>query len=143
MSVIILDDAHLAALINWVIERGYEEVSVARYYWLGKPGEGADKLTYFWEEPDYIGQVLRDANAAAYRQRYGLDIQPRLYTHNQHGPVFGPVQILKACICYLYQVEGEWDGWEGSEAQAIIHHIRHEAICAVPGYEQALWEIDN
>ena len=49
-----------------------------------------------------------------------------------------PVQVLKAIDAYAYQ-SCEHDGWESSEAHAICEALRHRAIQALPGYEEAEW----
>ena len=51
-----------------------------------------------------------------------------------------PVQVLKACDGYTYQ-SCEHEGWEFSEAHAIIEAIRHAAIHALPGYDEAQWSL--
>jgi len=51
-----------------------------------------------------------------------------------------PVAVLKACSCYEYQ-SCEHPGWETSEAKRLIDSITQAAIAALPGYQDAAWEI--
>jgi len=57
------------------------------------------------------------------------------YTH-----LLTPVATLKALACYEYQ-SCEHPDWEGSESKAFCDALRHAAINALPGYEEADWEI--
>jgi hypothetical protein len=48
----------------------------------------------------------------------------------------------KACRCLEYQ-SCEHLGWETSEARAIVRNTMSTAICKLPGYEEADWEINE
>ena len=54
-----------------------------------------------------------------------------------HPPI-DPVQVLKAVSCYEYQA-CEHDGWETSEAHSFCNVLRHHAIAALVGYDDAEW----
>lgn len=51
-----------------------------------------------------------------------------------------PVQALKLLSCYEYQ-SCETDDYLDSMAHAIIEALRRQAIYALPGYEEAAWEV--
>ena len=51
---------------------------------------------------------------------------------------FDPVQVLKACDCYVYQ-SCEHNGWLDSEARAFIDVLIHRTIGHLQGYEDAIW----
>jgi hypothetical protein len=99
-----------------------------------------------------VGQMLWSENVASVRHRY-----PDCGDGELPGPigcnyVYGdherlpyracpePVAVLKACDGYEYQA-CEHPGWEGSEAHAYIEALRTRAIRALPGYEEAAWEV--
>jgi len=65
------------------------------------------------------------------------------YGHHRHDPCApppSPVAVLKACDGYEYQA-CEHPGWEASEAHAYINALRRRAIHALPGYDEAAWEV--
>ena len=51
-----------------------------------------------------------------------------------------PIDVIKACHCQEYQ-SCEHDGWETSTAKAIVDAIEGAASRALPGYDDAPWEI--
>jgi len=57
-----------------------------------------------------------------------------------HTPLLEPVAVLKAIACYEYQ-SCEHPDWEGSESKAFCEALRHAAINALPGYDEADWDI--
>lgn len=93
------------------------------------------------EQAQRVGQMLWDENVKSVEYRYpdsaGLcdcrypETVPRFYT-------FAPVQVLKACDCYVYQ-SCEHEGWTVSEAKAYIDALQIHAWQALPGYEEAEW----
>jgi len=94
-------------------------------------------------EAKEVGAILYAENLASVNARYG---------HNQNEQdtfVFdakaqhtnpAPVAILKALNCLYYQ-SCEHDAWLTSKACEILDAITANAIRALPGYEEAQWEI--
>jgi hypothetical protein len=50
------------------------------------------------------------------------------------------VQVLKAIGCLDYQC-CDHDGWEQSQAFAVLQGLKAEAIARIPGYKVAHWSI--
>lgn len=85
--------------------------------------------------------MLTDANVASLRARYPKDadfddgdtfIEPRPNTR------YAPIDIIVAAKCFRYQA-CEFDGWESSQAAALIERIISHAIGELPGYNEAKW----
>ena len=103
-----------------------------------------------------IGQTLWDANLKSINALYpdtvghpercpGSCDETFVYSHVSHvwhvltvDAVGALVQVFKSIKCLEYQ-SCEYDGWEKSEAHAILEAIKNEAIKALPGYEEAEW----
>lgn len=107
---------------------------------------------------DRVGAMLWTENVMSVRHRYA-DVGAALDLDNAPGPVgltvedvtgytfpvmsaprVDAVGILKALACYEYQT-CEHPEWPTSEAKAFCDVLRHYAINALPGYEDAEWEI--
>lgn len=135
MSAYVVSDYHINALVTWAATR-----------------HGNDRVTYYWEgrsrdvreNPKRIASVLYAENVRSVNARYNECDTPSF----RYRPIalgyakLTPVQVLKACNCYEYQA-CETDDWEQSEACAIINGIREEAVSALPGYEEAEWELNQ
>lgn len=95
---------------------------------------------------DRVGQMLWAENHRSIQFRYAeypavevgepyvYDDQRFLWTH------IDPVAVLKAIDCYEYQ-SCEHPQWRESEAWAFCQVLRSVAIDALPGYEEAAWEV--
>jgi hypothetical protein len=118
-----------------------------------------DEFCYFhngkWHHPKFedrqmIGQLLWDTNIVSVKTRYNhiKDIKelPGPYGETfiyKYSPTprrisINPLQVIKTCKYYVYQT-CEFEGWEDSEAKAIIDAIINIAITKLPGYEEAEW----
>ncbi len=51
-------------------------------------------------------------------------------------------QVLKALDCYGYQ-SSEHPGWNDSEAHRFCDVLRRRYGATLPGYDDALWEVDR
>ena len=99
---------------------------------------------------DQVGAMLAAENRRSVDHRYNEDELEDFYTFTRYPgsgkrgsvgrPGFAPTQVLKAISCYEYQ-SCEHSGWEESEAHDFCRALRHAAINALPGYEEAVWEI--
>lgn len=93
-------------------------------------------------------QLLAE-NVRSFEHRYpddkgeaGVDLvtgapAPIVWTYNLFCRLT-PVQVLKSIRCYEYQ-SCEHPGWEASEAYANVQRIKNATICALPGFEAAIW----
>jgi hypothetical protein len=100
------------------------------------------------EERQVIGQRLWDTNILSVKVRYNniKDIRDLpgpcgenyIFKYKPCKISFNPIQIIKTCRYYSYQT-CEFEGWEESEAKAIIDVLIDLAITKLPGYEQAEW----
>jgi len=102
------------------------------------------------ETADHVGAMLAAENRRSVDHRYDENELEDFYTFTRYPgsgergsagrPRLEPVQILKALACYEYQ-SCEHPEWEQSEAHDFCRVLRHAAIWALPGIEDAAWEI--
>jgi len=90
-------------------------------------------------------RILRDANAAALRDRYGDSNNFDHPTNDSVTPSDAmrlarhkPIVVIKQTDCYEYQ-SCEWRDWTGSEADRLNQQARARATYRLPGYEEAKW----
>jgi hypothetical protein len=121
MSCFIVSNAHINALAHAILR--YD----VRTVW----HEDQSKELY---APD-VGFLLLAQSVRSYNRRYDKNVTAE-FTWNPDAPEYSPVEILKACDCYDYQA-CETDDYDATLAHAIVEEIRHAAICALPGYEEA------
>ena len=97
------------------------------------------------ETADRVGAMLWVENHRSIEFRYdeepviGLE-EPYTYPVTAGLRPVEPVVVLKALDCYEYQ-SCEHPAWLKSEAREFCDHLRTAAIRALPGYEEAPWEI--
>jgi hypothetical protein len=150
MSAFVVARKHIAYLVNAAFYRRHGEGIY--YHW---DGQGHQCHCSDRAEAERIAQVLWAENVASVAHRYPDDKRselPGMVDEAAAGFEYGRhewtqerpnwVQVLKACDGYAYQ-SCEHPGWESSEARAIIEAIRSKAIHALPGYEDAAWEITD
>lgn len=99
---------------------------------------------------DQVGAMLAAENRRSVDHRYDENELEEFYVFTRYpgsgdrgsvgSPRLEPVQILKALSCYEYQ-SCEHPEWEQSEAHDFCQALRHAAINALPGYDDAAWEI--
>lgn len=103
--------------------------------------------------PSLLGQILWEENIKSVQYRYGRASRDNLpgsigeSFEYEHVPMrrqgrFSPVQVIKACHCYEYQ-SCEHPGWRRSLAAAFINELMRNAHHGLPGFEEALWEIEG
>jgi hypothetical protein len=106
-----------------------------------------------WTHATEVGQMLWNENIKSVSARYPNDAPDNLpgpcgedylfkIQHLVPSRPMEPVAVLKACDCFEYQ-SCEHDGWESSEAKAFIESLRSAAWHALPGYDDADWEISK
>lgn len=131
MSAFIVSPHHISAIVSYMAAPldSYRTT----YYYNGKSTDVSGN-------EDTIGQILTDANFASVNSRYDTGEVPPVYKWSPFVPVRTPVEILKAVACLDYQ-SCEYEGWEKSEAYAILETCKSKAIYNLPGYEEASWKI--
>ena len=125
MSCFIVSNAHINALARASTRFG------TRAVW-------HERQSHYLSEQQ-VGNILLAQNVRSYNERYGENVS-EAFVWNPFQRDFEPAEILKACACYDYQA-CETDDYDATLAHAIVEAIRYAAICALPGYEEAAWEI--
>ncbi len=90
--------------------------------------------------PEKIGQILMDENVRSINYRYKESYKSSGYGIHRATLDIDPVQVIKACNCLDYQ-SGDHPEWEESESCKFLDSLKREAICYLPGYNLAKWEI--
>ena len=119
MSAFLVDDYHINALVSWAAGRhGHQAIT---YYWSGSRRD-------IRHDPRRVASVLFAENVRSVNAR-NQEADPA------HGFAYRPVvtcrlsaaDIVNACRCLSYQ-SCEADGWQASEAYAVIEAIKDEAV---------------
>jgi hypothetical protein len=103
------------------------------------------------EDRDAVGRMLIRENIASVEGRHpdtegkpdsmpGEYLEADGYSFSTYGLHFTPAAVLKAIACYEYQ-SCEHKGWKDSKAAELCEALRHELINALPGYDDAEWEV--
>lgn len=89
-----------------------------------------------------VGQILVDQNYRSYNYRYDEELVTEVFEITGQDLMYTkrltPVETLKALTSYDYQASETPDYLE-TNARALVDLIRHYAIEALPGYEEARW----
>lgn len=149
MSAYVVSRDHIRFLV--AAARSHRIVRQYGMYWY-HDGKSNKLDAHDRDQASHIGQMLWDENIKSINARYPdtvgkLDNMPGpvdetfIYAHSADWPrEITPVQVLKACNGYEYQA-CEHDGWKDSEAHAFIEALKNAAVRALPGYEEADWEM--
>lgn len=134
MSAYLVPDYHINALVSWAAGRhGSNAVS---YYWGGRRRDvrGDEKR---------IASVLYAENVRSVNARYCESDPAHGFKFKLVPNRLNPIDVIKGCHGYGYQA-CEAEGYEQSEAFAIVAAIAQSAIRALPGYEESnAWCIDG
>ena len=132
MSAFIVSDSHISALAY------YLERNVDSYYYNGN----RHKISV--DDAQKLGQILLNANYISVNHRYNTVDAPHVLQLADwvRGKNWQAVAIIKAAKCLDYQ-SCEVDGWEASEANALLKAIIETAIYKLAGYSEADWAIDD
>ena len=134
MSVFIVNPEHIHVLLDAAL-RYTDEIGMTIYT------NDGQALTIDRTNRDQVGQMLLDTNAASAGARH--QEASELYIYSYTTPVrfdWEAIDILKAISCYEYQT-CEAPGWDTSTAKAFCEGLRDAIIPALPGYNDAPWEI--
>ena len=158
MSAYIVSKAHIDAIVHTarvgVCGREVNPMTAWNFrYWngersVGVRGEGSESA---------VGRMLWIENQRSVSARYpndrdgewpgpaGLTLAEiegyEFQRINPYRRTLTAVQALKAIDGYEYQ-SCEHEGWHTSEAKMLIDALRKSLIHALPGYDEADWEID-
>ena len=128
MSAFIVNPNHISALVRWACR---DRVNV--FY-----GSPPRRLDIAGSEQE-ICDILLAENIASYNFRYKESVQEKM-VYDAFATSLRPIDVIKACHCLEYQ-SCEHDDWESSTAKAIVTAIAGAASRALPGYDDAPWEI--
>lgn len=165
MSAFIVDRAHIDALVALAVKgpRNEREVRpdlawMRPFHWYHRRDDHGqivhEPRTADYDTADETGRMLWNENLASVAYRYGDDNEPLPgpidfavtdadeYVWPFSAPQLTAVQGLKALACYEYQ-SCEHPGWHDSAARQFCETLRHRLITALPGYEDAAWEIES
>lgn len=128
MSCFIVNPNHISALVRWACR---DRVNV--FY-----GNPSRRLDIAGNEQE-ICDILLAENIASFNYRYQEAVEESM-VYDAFATSLRPIDVIKACHCLAYQ-SCEHDGWETSTAKAIVTAIEGAASRALPGYDDAPWEI--
>ena len=131
MSAFAVSQNHIRALVNFA--QCYRQFSHGPFSYYHNAEHHKPSATE-------LGQMLHAENVASVDYRYGNSEEPVQQFRDDFTKPISPVQCLKAIACLEYQ-SCEHPGWESSAAKAALDSLQHVAINALPGYEDASWEI--
>ena len=136
MSAFVVDDMH----IRYLVQAG--SVYGVNYY---QPDETANASGY-QQIPTRLNEtticrklLTQNYRSVEYRYQEPAEEVPAI----RYQPVMlpmTPVQVIKACDCYDYQA-CETPDYDQTPEHRYINHLRKAAIRALPGYEDAAYEI--
>lgn len=89
-----------------------------------------------------MAQILINENYKSVNYCYSKNDQPHKIVWKPTFTELSPIEVLKLCQCYLYQI-GETDNYKSSAAAQIIDQIMTTAITNLPGYNDAKWSIGD
>lgn len=130
MSCFQVSDNHISAII------GYACRTNLKAGWGSNPG----RYAYTPGQEQEAFDLLFKANQASVQARYGSDDPEAVGEYQVKAPQLRPIEVIKAIDSLAYQCD-EWEGFVGSDAQAILRDIREKAIGQLPGYAAAAWSI--
>lgn len=128
MSAYIVPAFHINALVSWAANR--HGINTVSYWWAGDRYE-------LRSNEQRIASVLYAENVRSVNFRYSESTPAdsfrfrHVMTHTLKA-----VDVIMACHGYIYQA-CEADGWEYTEAGAIIKAIEQAAIRSLPGYQDS------
>jgi hypothetical protein len=128
MSCFIVNPNHVSALVRWACRNG-----VSVYH--SNPSRRLDIAGNEKETCD----ILLTENVKSFNYRYDETVEEQM-VYDAFATSLRPIDVIKACHCLEYQ-SCEHPQWESSTAKAIVTAIEGAATRALPGYDDAPWEI--
>lgn len=133
MSAFVVGDFHINCLVGWAFARS--SVCPVSYMWRGQ-------RMYWRGNEERIAQVLYAENVRSVSFRYPGKVltEGHRYRLESYGGQMTPIQVIRAAHCLEYQ-SCECEDWQDTEACAMLVGLVEAAVRALPGYEQAAWEL--
>lgn len=128
MSAFIVNPNHISALVRWACR-----VRVNVFY--GTPSRRLDIAGNEQEACD----ILLAENVVSFNYRYDETVEATM-VYDAFATSLRAIDVIKACHCLEYQ-SCEHPQWETSTAKAIVTAIEDASTRALPGYDDAPWEI--
>ena len=148
MSAYVVSKAHIDAIVTFAVG-GTRRVGTVK-----RMAEGAGHSKYVSSSdytPSQIGTALWAENHASVNYRYTetTPVPAYVFRPKCHGSTctkptrqLTPLDIIKLCQSLKYQ-SCEHPAWDASFAKDFLNRVISAAIAALPGYDNALWGIDN
>lgn len=127
MSAYLVPAYHINALVSWAA--GQHGSNAVSYYWGGRRRDVRN-------DEARIASVLFAENVRSVNARYKEADPAHGFKFQRVSNRLNPIDVIKGCHGYAYQA-CEADGWEQSEAFAIIEGIERSAIRSLPGYQDS------
>lgn len=132
MSAFLVNDHHINSLLTYANRERL-------YFWNNTTNQRADFAHV--DELQHFAEVLQAENLRSLNARYGDPVlEPSINFEFVYQLRLSPVEVIKACDCYDYQA-CETADYRQTLAADIIDLIRTHAIRALPGYDEADWEL--
>lgn len=129
MSAFIVNEYHIARLVEYGSRKRVSMCVNGRF---DRTIDGNEQILF---------STLVRANYLSVNHRYDENTPPMPGKYEpDYERVLSPVQVIKACDCFDYQ-SCEIDNYELTDAARTIDAIRSRAVSALPGYDDAEWEI--
>lgn len=152
MSAFLVDREHIRFLISAAQDRSLlgRENKLSWYH----DRQRKELLPDDRDGASSAGQMLWDANLKSINARYpdtvgkpenvpGRIGETYIYAHSRSwGKRINPVEALKAIACFDYQACEDAGYWE-SEARDFLDSLTKVLIQALPGYDEAAWEVNG
>lgn len=98
------------------------------------------------ETAERVGQMLWAENQHSVNHRYDEEEWEEVYTFDHRMAAWSvpidPIKVIGAIACYRYQT-CEHPEWERSEASQYVDALERACIRALPGYDDAPWEVHS
>ncbi|EPR5023110.1 hypothetical protein ACU6C7_006158 [Pseudomonas aeruginosa] len=125
MSVHVVSQLHISAILRFVVAHAGFDLK--------------DKVIQELANAD--GEILLRENVRSVFHRYrDMDVKPAPFRLDLEAPTPSPVEVLKLIECLEYQSNASEDYFM-TPAYRMLARIREKAVRALPGYNEAAWEL--
>jgi hypothetical protein len=141
MSTMLLSDTHINTMVYLAVARPFGGSRFSLTYYFGGKHHDIDH-----ENAERIANVLKDANLKAFNDTYSdanMTVEKMQWRYYPTKVVnISPIAYIKTLVCYEYQA-CSWESYKDSEAEVIVKAMRSYGIQAVPGYDEAKWQLQE
>lgn len=155
MSAFVVSDIHIHALLNGAMTLHRVRFPDGVFTWRTDIDEPATEQALTVQTAEGIGRMPLAENQRSVNHRYREhDVAPR-YTFVPDTYPVDPVRIFKASHCYVHQ-SYDHPGWGRSSARRFrealdavampglpARELTRRELSAIPGYDEAPWEISR